>query len=85
MKINTYVNESALTMITEPGELGYEEFGAEEQKFYCLISKILIKNFLKGEAVLNILLSKKVKKENVMDHLRVQRYILHDMHASNIL
>lgn len=61
-KINNYVNEDAMRIITESGSLDYSEYDEDEQKFYTIVCRILIKRFFKVEAVLMILLSKKVRK-----------------------
>ena len=50
-----------------------------------MVSRILIKKFLKVEAMLMILLSKKVKKENILDHLNVQRYLYENMRSQDYL
>jgi len=65
-KINSYVNEHALQLITEPGEIEFSQFGRQEQLFYCSISRTLIRYYLKEEARLHILTSRKVKRENVL-------------------
>jgi hypothetical protein len=85
IKINNYVNEEAMKIITELGSLDFHEYDENEQRFYCLVSRILIKKFLKMEAVLMILLSKKVRKENILDHLSVQRYLFENMRAEDTL
>jgi hypothetical protein len=81
VKINNYVNEEALRIVTEEGVLDYGEYGREEQRFYCYVSRVLIRHFLKREAVLMILLSQRVKKENLLELLSVQRYLYENMLA----
>lgn len=65
--------------MTEPGELDYDDFGREEQSYYCMVSRMLIRYYLKNEAVLYILGSRKVKRENVIEHLRIQRYLFENL------
>jgi hypothetical protein len=85
VKINNYVNEEAMKIITEIGWLDYSEYDEKEQAFYCYVSRVLIKKFLKVEAVLMILLSRKVRKENILDHLTVQRYLYDNMRTLHSL
>lgn len=59
--------------------MDFSEYGKEEQSFYCYVSRVLIRKFLKNEAVMMILLSQKVKKENILDHLSMQRYLYEDL------
>lgn len=51
----------------------------DEQLFYCKVSRILIRNFLKQEALFDILLSKKMKKGNVYEMLKTQRLLYETM------
>ena len=84
-EINHYVNEEAISIVTEPSILSTHEYSQEEQEFYCLVSRVVARKFLKVEAVLMILRSKKVRKENILEHLSVQRYIYEHMTAPNLL
>lgn len=43
------------------------------------MSRIVARKFLKVEAVLMILRSKKVRRENILEHLSVQRYLYENM------
>jgi hypothetical protein len=80
-QVNNYVNEEAMRTITEPGLLPAHEYGEQEQAFYCYLSRLVIRKFLKEEAVLMILLSRKVRRENIRDHLSVQRFLYENMRA----
>jgi hypothetical protein len=82
VRINHYVNEDALMLVCEPGKLDCDEFDMAEQSFYCFVSRVMIRHFLKREAILLILLSKKVKKDNILEHLRVQRFLYENLTAS---
>ncbi len=62
-----------------------EEYSREEQEFYCRLSRIVAKRFLKVDAVIMILRSKKVRRENIMEHLSVQRFLYENMTAVSTL
>lgn len=51
-------------------------FSLEEQNFYNKISRILILNFLREGALLNVLSSTKITKTKKDEHLKIQRFII---------
>jgi hypothetical protein len=77
--VNSYVNEAAMRNITQEGALDYGEYGREEQRFYCLVSRVMVRHFLRTESVLLILRSRKVRRENILQHLSVQRFLYENM------
>ena len=44
-----------------------------------MLSRVMVRHFLRREAVMLILRSKKVKKENIPQHLSVLRYLYENM------
>lgn len=51
-------------------------FTVEEQLFYSKVSRILIYDFLKSGALLNVLSSKKITRTNKDEHLKIQRLLI---------
>lgn len=51
-------------------------FTFEEQTFYNKISRILICNFLRSGALLNVLSSKKITRTSKDEHLKIQRHLI---------
>jgi hypothetical protein len=76
-RVNSYVNEGALLSFNGEAVLDEGVYPREEQGFYCLVSRVMMRHFLRSEALLLILTSRKVRRENRLQHLSVQRY-LHD-------
>jgi hypothetical protein len=82
-RVNTYVNEDAMGDITQVGVLDYQEYGFEEQAFYCRVSRVMVRRFLRTEAVMLTLRSSKIKRENIPKHLAVQRFLYENMVSIN--
>lgn len=78
-RVNSYVNEEALQSFNADCILDEAVYSREEQGFYCLVSRVMMRHFLRSEALLLILTSKKVRRENRLQHLCVQRYLYETM------
>ena len=72
-KMNNYVNLETLREYCKIRKQEFSVFTFEEQKCYNKITKILINYFLKEEAQLFILTSKRMEKEKKKYHIEVIR------------
>lgn len=81
-RVNNYVNETAMQDLLHEGVLAFEEYDCQEQRFYCKVSRVMTRHYLRTEAMLLTLTSKKVRKENRLDHLTVQRFLYENMICS---
>lgn len=74
-KISHYANQHSLKFLFQPLEPEFCIYERQQQSIYCKMGLSLINYFLKNEASLVILNSKRIKGENKLEHLKTKRYL----------
>ena len=72
-KMSHYVNEDTMKIYKNTCNLDLLIFEQDEQVFYNKISRILVFNFLKNEAHISTLTSRRMDKSKKYEHMRAER------------